>query len=64
MKPKEIIEQLQRMDPNEDVLIAIGTYTTAFPAVYITPYEVAPQSGRIYVNLPEGYWISKRKGVE
>lgn len=51
-------------DHSATVNVAVGSFTQRYPSAYVTPFEVSKtDGGRIYVNLPEGYSIHKRKGV-
>jgi hypothetical protein len=63
MLVSELIEKLQKLEPNREVLINVRTWTTAFGSAQVTPWEVNQSYGgaTIEITLPEGQYIGTRK---
>jgi hypothetical protein len=70
MKVKELIEQLQKHDPEADITVPVQTYTQAYPSGYFgisnvtsSPWENKDgiKGVRLWVHLGEGFIISERK---
>lgn len=56
----QLIAELQKMDPDAPVEVAIRTYTKRYPVAYLSPFV---SGSRINVTFPEGYAVHKRRGA-
>ena len=70
MKVKELIERLQKFEPDADITVPVQTYTQAYPSGYFelgeitrSPWENSEgiKGVRLYVHLTKGFIISQRK---
>lgn len=70
MKVKELLEALQKFDPEAEVEVPLQTWTQRYPSGYfsITKVTHSPLYGieqkscpRLWVHLGEGFIISERK---
>lgn len=70
MKVKELIEKLQKFDPEAEIEVPVQTYTQRYPSGYFKLSEVTTSpwpncdgsySPRLWVHLPEGFVISEYK---
>jgi len=62
MNTRELIAELQKHDPNKEVLVNVRTQTQRYGQAQVTPWQVDGSYGAttIQVTLPEGAYIAKR----
>lgn len=64
MKVKDLIAELQKRDPDQDVVIAVRTYTHVYPHEYCPPWDIASNIwGQVVldITLPKGMRISDHR---
>jgi hypothetical protein len=65
MTTKELIAELNRLDPSgeAEIRVPVKTHTQVYPHGYFEPFSVdrSANTVRIYISLGEGFSISKRK---
>lgn len=59
---RELIAEISKFQNlNDTAEVAVRTYTQKYPVAYLEPSTYAQ---RLYVDFPEGYSVSKRKGAK
>jgi len=63
MTVRELIEELCKLDSNDQVVVAVRTHTQAYAVAIVTPFDVdtSYSGATVWVSLPEKMHTVTRK---